>query len=91
MSHFTRIETQIASAEHLVKALRDLGFEQVEVHTRPQSLEGWVGEMLGNKAHVIVRLHHRGLEQGDLGFLQTRSGYFQAVVPDTARTRFGKA
>jgi hypothetical protein len=91
MSHFTEIETQLASAEHLVKALRDLGFDRVEVHAQPQSLEGWVGEMLGNKAHVIVRLHHAGLEQGDLGFLQTKSGYFRAMVPDAARARFGAA
>lgn len=91
MSHFTQIDTQIASAEHLVMALKDLGFDRVEVHRRPQSLEGWVGEMLDHKAHVIVRLHDFGMQQGDLGFRQMKNGYFKLMVPDAARERFGQA
>ena len=47
--------------------------------------------MLGNKAHVIVRLHKTGLQTGDLGFLQTKSGYFKALIPDLERGRYGDA
>ena len=44
MSHYTVMETQLSSAEHLVKALQDLGFENVEVHAKPQPLVGWLGD-----------------------------------------------
>jgi hypothetical protein len=88
MSHYTVMETQISSAEHLVKALEDLGFKNVEVHAEPQPLVGWMGSTRENVAHVIVRRREIGFDSNDIGFLQTSSGYFQAQISDFDRLKF---
>jgi hypothetical protein len=88
MSHYTVMETQLSSAEHLVKALNDLGFENVEVHAEPQRLVGWLGDDRTNRAHVIVRKREIGFVSNDIGFLQTPSGYFKAQISDFDRLKF---
>jgi hypothetical protein len=91
MSHYSVIDTQIASGEHLVKALRDMGFAEVEVHATPQPLVGWMGDPRTTLAHVIVRKKHVGPCSNDIGFLQTPSGYFKAQISDFDDGLFGKA
>ena len=88
MSHYTVMETQLSSAEHLVKALNDLGFENVEVHAEPQRLVGWLGDSRTNRAHVIVRKKEIGFVSNDIGFLQIPSGYFKAQISDFDRLKF---
>ena len=89
MSHYTAIDTQIVSAEHLVQALEDMGFCEVEVHEQPQPLRGWLGDARKQKANVIIRKKHLDMASNDLGFVQTRAGTFQACVSDFDRGRFG--
>jgi hypothetical protein len=89
MSHYSVIDTRIASGEHLVKALRDMGFEEVEVHTRPQPLLGWMGDSRTSGANIIVRREHIGPCSNDIGFLQTPSGYFKAQISDFDSVIFG--
>jgi hypothetical protein len=91
MSHYTVIETQFASAEHLVEALRDMGFAEVELHAEPQPLVGWMGDRRETLANVIVRRKHVGACSNDIGFLQTPSGYFEAQISDFDQVRFGPA
>jgi hypothetical protein len=88
MSHYTVMETQLSSAEHLVLALEDMGFGNVEVHTEPQPLVGWLGDDRQNVAHVIVRRSEIGFVSNDIGFLQTPSGYFKAQISDFDRLKF---
>ena len=54
MSHYTVVDTQIVSAEHLAQALEDMGFDEVEVHEQPQPLRGWLGDTREQKANVIA-------------------------------------
>jgi hypothetical protein len=90
MSHYTVIDTRIASGKHLVQALRDMGFREVEIHTEPQPLVGWVGDTRITRAHIIVRREHVGPASNDIGFLQTPGGYFQAQISDFDQVLFGK-
>ena len=90
MSHYAVIETQIASGKHLVQALRDMGFQQVEVHAQPQPLIGWIGDRRVTKANIIIRREHIGACSNDIGFLQTPSGYFTAQISDFDSVLFGQ-
>lgn len=88
MSHFTTIATQIVSAKHLVQALNDLGFAEVEVHAQPQPLVGYQGDARVNKAHVIIRKKHIGLLSNDIGFAQNAKGTFDALISDFDRNDY---
>ena len=91
MSHYTAIETQFASADHLAAALRDMGFAEVEIHAEAQPLVGWLGDRRETLANVIVRKKFVGPASNDIGFLQTASGYFEARISDFDGFRFGPA
>jgi hypothetical protein len=89
MSHYTTLATAIVSAEHLVAALHDLGFDEVERHDTPQPLVGWLGDTRGNKAEVIIRRRHVGIASNDIGFARTGDGRFEALISDFDRARHG--
>jgi hypothetical protein len=72
VSHFTRIKTRMVQRDHLVSALRDLGF-QPEVGELPA--RGFAG----NRIHVEVRIPS-GNPGYDIGFQKTDDGY--VVVAD---------
>jgi hypothetical protein len=91
MSHFTSITTKIVSAKHLVLALNDLGFAEVEVHATPQPLVGFEGDARANKAHVIIRKKHIGLLSNDIGFAQNAKGTFDALISDYDRNTYNHA
>jgi len=91
MSHFTTIATQIVSAKHLVLALNDLGFAEVEIHATPQRLIGFLGGTRANKAHVIVRKKHIGFLSNDIGFVQNAKGTFDAIFSDYDRNTYDRA
>ena len=77
MSHFSRIKTQIVEKEHLLAALRDLGyaFEEGEV-----SVRGWL--FMKTKAEVKVKLKGSSYE---IGFCK-KDGCYE-VVADWAGVR----
>lgn len=88
MSHFTTIATQIVSAQHLIQALNDLGFAEVEVHAQPQWLVGFQGDLREQKAHVIIRRKHIGLLSNDIGFAQNAKGTFDVLISDYDRNEY---
>lgn len=88
MSHFTTVATRIVSADHLVRALADLGFVDVEVHAQAQPLIGWIGDPRTTKAHVIVRKRHLDFGSNDLGFFQNAQGTFDALISDFDRAKY---
>ncbi len=88
MSAFVTLPTPMTRTEHLVAALRDLGFEEVEVHAEPVHLEGFMGDLREDRAHVVVRRRFLGQASNDLGFLATDTG-FRFVVSGYDRGRFG--
>jgi hypothetical protein len=91
MSHFVVINTRLVSATHLARALRDLGFPEVEVHKTAQPLIGWLGDTRQVVANVIVRRAHLSSASNDLGFVQTAAGTFDALISDFDRPRLDAA
>jgi len=87
MSHYTRVNTRLVSTQHLLQALRDMGFGEVECHEPAQVLYNYVGEATPDRAHVIVRREHLGRSSNDLGFRKTADGSFAAIVSDFDRHR----
>ena len=88
MSHFTTINTQMVSESHLVEALRELGFSEVEVHEEPENLYGYQGDVRPQKANVIIRREHVGRASNDIGFARNDDGVFQAFISEYDRSRY---
>ena len=89
MSAYTVIETQLVCPEHIVSALADLGFTEVEVHDSPQALVGWRGDARRNTAEIIIRRTHIGDASNDIGFARNAHGAFTALISQFDRNRFG--
>lgn len=88
MSHFTTVKTQMVSTEHLVQALRDLGFTNVESHEVPQALYGYRGDVRPQRSEVIVRRQFIGPASNDIGFTRDSTGTFVAVVSEFDRRKY---
>lgn len=91
MSHFTVVNTQIVSQEHLVKALQDMGFHAVESHELAMPLEGWLGDSREQQAEVIVRKQYVGHASNDIGFARQPDGTFIAYISEYDRSRYNHA
>lgn len=91
MSHYTTLETRLVSEKHLVLALEDMGFTEVEVHAEAQPLVGWLGDKRRQRAHVIVRREHVGWGSNDLGFFKNAQGTYEAHVSDADQAAYGGA
>lgn len=91
MSHFTSIKTQIKNIEALVKALKDIGFNQVELHEVPHNLYGYQGDIRSEKAEVIIRRKYIGTASNDIGFQRQNDGQFKAIISQYDRTKYSEA
>ena len=81
MSKFKIIRSKMRSRPLLVKALEGLGYV-VEDHDEPQALRGYLGDVRGDKAHVIVRRNQISAYANDLGFYQNEDGTISTIVSD---------
>ena len=88
MSHFTTLQTQFVDVDSLIKALSDLGFEDVEVHETAQHLNGWRGDQRQQTAEVIIRREHIGSASNDIGFKQNEDGTFEALISEFDRKKY---
>ena len=91
MSAYTLINTQLMSDKFLMRALADVGFNDVELHEKPQTLVGFEGLDREQRAEIIIRRRHLGGASNDLGFSRNSDGRFTAIVSDFDRARFGGA
>jgi Protein of unknown function (DUF1257) len=89
MSHLTRVRTTLADPALLAEALRELGFDTVEVHDRPQPLRAVLGS--SQQAEVIVRWARNPGVRRDFGFARSGSGSYDLVLDDMDRNRFDAA
>jgi hypothetical protein len=80
--------TEITDVEHLVAALGDLGFPEIEVYDRPRALIGFQGDERAQSAHVIVRRKFIGEASNDIGFLRRADGRFQAIISEYDRREY---
>ncbi len=90
MSHYTKIQTQLVSKKHLVQALHDAGFNDVEVHETAVQLYDWLGKSRANTAEIIVRRKYLDSSSNDLGFKMGGDGCFTAVISDVDRKKLNK-
>jgi hypothetical protein len=91
MSHFTQLHTKITEVTHLVTALADVGYAEVEVHEAAQPLFGYRGDARPRRAHVIVRRGRVGPAANDLGFERQRDGTFRAWISEFDARRHNRA
>lgn len=82
MSHYSKIDTQIVEQESLLKALKDLGYHNIEVHDQAQNLYGYQGDLRPEQANIIVRRKHISQESNDIGFRLTDQGTYEAIVSE---------
>lgn len=90
MSHFTVMKTKIVDQEALVKALMDLGFQEVEVHETAQHLYGYRGDQRAQTAEVIVRRKYIGRASNDIGFKLGQNGTYTALISEYDRDQYGQ-
>lgn len=89
MSHYTTLETVFTEPEALMWALKEVGFSEVEFHSTPAALYGYLGDKRGEQANIIVRREFVGQASNDLGFLLTDEGTYQAIISDYDAKIFG--
>jgi hypothetical protein len=90
MSHFSRIRTRLVDEDALVSALKELGFNHVELHEQAQHLYGYLGDVRQQTAEVIIRRAHIGKASNDIGFKRGADGGFDAIISDYDRTKYSQ-
>jgi hypothetical protein len=88
MSHFTTIRTKLIAKDHLLSALEDLGFKDVESHAAPSRLFGYQGDARPELAEIIIRRKYLGPASNDIGFLKSTDGTFQAIISEYDRRKY---
>jgi len=91
MSHYSTIQTQLVSKKHLVQALRDMGFQKLEVYDTAQILQNAFMNLFNNKAEIIVRSRYNSKLTSDLGFKLSQDGRYNMVIDDFDQAMFDKA
>ena len=90
MSHFTVLKTQITEVGALVKALADVGFDQVEVHKTSQPLYGYQGDVRPQTAEVIIRRKFIGRLSNDIGFKRRADSTLEAIISEYDRRKYSQ-
>jgi hypothetical protein len=76
MIHFSTVKANVTSREHLIAALRDLGFEpQVAEESKLVQVRGWMSRRA--QAEVVVQSSVQGY---DIGFTRNTTGTYDAVA-----------
>jgi len=92
MSHYVDVETEIQNQSALVRALERLGFkDKIEIHSIPQNLYGYQGDLRKQKANVIIRKKHVGRAANDIGFEKTSNGRFIAHISEFDHNKYGQS
>jgi hypothetical protein len=86
MSEYAKVKTQFKDLECLLAALKEVGYDNVEVHENAERLVDFQGrqthytDATGDTANVIVRRKYVGGAANDLGFLKGADGSYSAMV-----------
>jgi hypothetical protein len=88
MSHFTTMRTKLIAKDHLLSALGDLGFTDVETHATPSRLFGYQGDARPELAEIIIRRKHISPASNDIGFSKSTDGTFQAIISEYDRSKY---
>jgi hypothetical protein len=88
---YCSIETEFRNPEALILALMETGLwtrEQIEIHTKPQHLVGYHGDLRPEKAEIIIRRKHVGSSSNDIGFSRNEDGMFTAIISEFDKTKY---
>ena len=88
MSHYTSVKTHLVSPKHILRALADLGFNEVEFHKNPVPLVGYMGDPREYQAQIVIRRKYLGMASNDIGFCRNTDGKYSAVIGDFDAKRF---
>ena len=91
MSHYTTIKTQFMSKKHLVQALKDMGFQRVEVYDVAQPLHNFFEMGPSKRAEIIIRSNDVRGSIADLGFKLRHDGQFEAIIDESDRSFYDQA
>jgi len=91
VSHYTTIKTQFMSRKHLVQALKDMGFQRVEVHDVAQPLHNFFEMGPSKKAEIIIRRDDDHISIADLGFKRGHDGRFEAIIDESDQLFYNQA
>lgn len=87
MSAYAEYETQFKDPEILKQALCEMNWrsgklsaDQIEMHDKPVSLYGYLGDKRADVANVVIRRDNVGSAANDIGFVKTESGNMKAVI-----------
>ena len=82
MSKYSEFPTTITDGGHLATALKAMGFE-IECHNEPQTLMDYRGYPRPEKATIIIRRNHTGIDaSNDIGFVKGTDGAYKAIISE---------
>lgn len=96
MSEYHAQKTEYKDGACLVDALKEQGYNEVEVHEVATQLFDYHGrptkylDKNGDKANIIVRRHIVGGAANDLGFRKTADGTYEAIVSQFDSSKHNK-
>ena len=84
MSHFVECRTEFRSAEALIAALVECGFDPsvVEQHAEAVPLCGHHGDVRPQRAHIVIRRQHVGPAANDVGWERQPDGTYRAWISE---------
>jgi len=83
MSMYCSVKTQFKDQDALVNALMETGGwqgYQIEVHSEPQNLYGYHGDVREQVANIIIRRQHVQASANDIGFEKTEDGTYRSHI-----------
>lgn len=86
ISAYSENATEFKDLNCLLQALKDMGFNDVEVSEQGTNLYGYHGDKRADLANVIIRRKHIGLASNDIGFRKQANGTYSAILSDYDRS-----
>lgn len=92
MSKFQISETVFTDEDHLVGALKDMGYDALVYRENepPEHLYGYMGDKRPEIANIIVRRKHISRSSNDIGFVK-REGVYHAIISQFDQRRHNPA
>ncbi len=92
MSHLTSIKTKLTSGPHLVKALKAMGYKDLEVFDKPAHMFGFSRSHIKKRAEIIIRKRDLNFHNplADVGFCKNQEGLFDWIITKEDKRRLGE-
>lgn len=84
MSKYMELLTKLTEEQHLVEALRELGYTP-EVCREGTPLVGYMGDERAERAQIVIRRQQLDSASNDIGFARDESGVYQAIISEYDR------